>query len=136
MDGVMEEYEKLAKRDNLSGSLEDIQKTIDVLTKARDSIGESKCGENPAAAGPLRYPWGISSLTITTCSDPASTSIILAKLQNPVKQSFDQLNNDLKEVYKGLGNYSKALDKVVSCLSGDRALSNQEGSRNSKVNRC
>ena len=46
----------------------------------------------------------------------------LAKLQNPVKQSFEVINNDLKDVYKGLGNYSKALDKVLlhfhSCLYG------------------
>ena len=38
----------------------------------------------------------------------------LAKLQNPVKQSFEAINSDLKDVYKGLGNYSKALDKVYS----------------------
>ena len=38
----------------------------------------------------------------------------LAKLQNPVKQSFDAIQSDLKDVYKGLGNYSKALDKVDS----------------------
>ena len=45
-------------------------------------------------------------------SDPSTTSVTLAKLQNPVKQSFDSINNDLKEVYKGLGNYGKALEKV------------------------
>ena len=49
-------------------------------------------------------------------SDPNSASVTLAKLQNPVKQSFDGVNNDLKEVYKGLNNYSKALDKVVTPL--------------------
>lgn len=41
----------------------------------------------------------------------------LAKLQNPVKQSFEAINSDLKDVYKGLGNYSKALDKVYKALS-------------------
>ena len=41
----------------------------------------------------------------------------LAKLQNPVKQSFEAINSDLKDVYKALGNYSKALDKVYSTLS-------------------
>lgn len=45
-------------------------------------------------------------------TDPDSASITLAKLQNPVKQSFDAINDDLKEIYKGLGNYGKALDKV------------------------
>jgi hypothetical protein len=38
----------------------------------------------------------------------------MAKLQNPVKQAFDSVNSDLKEVYKGLGNYSKALDKALT----------------------
>ena len=47
---------------------------------------------------------------------PDTSSITLAKLQNPVKQSFDGVNNDLKEVYKGLNNYSKAMDKVQALL--------------------
>lgn len=50
-------------------------------------------------------------------SDQNSASVTLAKLQNPVKQSFEAINSDLKDVYKGLGNYSKALDKVHSTLS-------------------
>jgi hypothetical protein len=36
----------------------------------------------------------------------------LAKLQNPVKQSFDRVNDDLKKIHSGLNKYSKALDKV------------------------
>ena len=40
----------------------------------------------------------------------------LAKLQNPVKQSFEAIQSDLKDVYKGLANYSKALDKVYSAF--------------------
>lgn len=54
-------------------------------------------------------------------SEPGSASVTLAKLQNPVKQSFDNVNNDLKEIYKGLGNYSKALDKVISDSRGRTA---------------
>ena len=45
-------------------------------------------------------------------SDPNATSISLAKLQNPVKQSFEALKMDLKEVHAELGNYSKALEKA------------------------
>ena len=41
----------------------------------------------------------------------------LAKLQNPVKQSFEAINSDLKDVYKALGNYSKAIDKVYTTFS-------------------
>ena len=36
----------------------------------------------------------------------------LAKLQNGMKKPFDQVFDDLKEVYNGQGKYSKQLDKV------------------------
>jgi len=37
----------------------------------------------------------------------------LAKLQNPIKQSFNSLNDDLKEINSRLSKYSKALEKVA-----------------------
>ena len=51
-------------------------------------------------------------MLITPLADPHSAPVTLAKLQTPVKASFETINSDLKEVYKGLGNYSRALDKV------------------------
>ncbi|KAL6713772.1 hypothetical protein ACLMJK_008264 [Lecanora helva] len=83
MESLILEHEKLRKRGNLSKSLDDVQKTIDHLVNARDSIA----------------------------SNHSAAPVILAKLQNPVKQSFEAINSDLKEVYKALGNYGKALDK-------------------------
>jgi len=53
MDGLGEEYEKLSKRDNLSGSLADVQKTIYMLTRARDLIAESKSTSSLGAASPM-----------------------------------------------------------------------------------
>lgn len=44
--------------------------------------------------------------------DNNSASITLAKLQNPVKQSMEAIKSDLQDVYNGLGNYSKVLEKV------------------------
>lgn len=44
--------------------------------------------------------------------DHNSASITLAKLQNPVKQSMEAIKSDLQDVYNGLGNYSKVLEKV------------------------
>ena len=41
METLLEEYEKLSRKGNLSKSLEDVQKTIDLLVKARDSIAAS-----------------------------------------------------------------------------------------------
>jgi hypothetical protein len=39
-------------------------------------------------------------------------AITLAGLKKPVKESFDKVNGDLKEVYSVLNRYSKALDRV------------------------
>jgi len=83
MDSLLEEHEKLSKKAPLSKGLHDVQQTIDMLIKARNSINDN----------------------------PASAPITLAKLQNPVKASFDVIKYDLGEVYKGLGIWSKALDK-------------------------
>ena len=47
-----------------------------------------------------------------SCSDPTSTSITLAKIQNPMKSGFDKVNDDLKKVHKGQSSYGKALDRV------------------------
>jgi hypothetical protein len=83
MEAIFEEHEKLSAKHNLARSVEDVQKTIDLLTKAREAIA----------------------------ANHNSASITLAKLQNPVKQSFDAIKSDLQEVYNGLGNYSKVLEK-------------------------
>lgn len=42
MDTLLEELERLSKRGNLSKSLDDVQKTIDLLVKARDTISASQ----------------------------------------------------------------------------------------------
>lgn len=42
MEALLEEHEKLGKRGSLSKSLGDVQKTIDLLVKARESIVNSK----------------------------------------------------------------------------------------------
>jgi E3 ubiquitin-protein transferase RMND5 len=46
--------------------------------------------------------------------EPNSASITLTKLQNPVKQGFDRVTEDLKKVYASHNKYGKALDKVRS----------------------
>ncbi|MCJ1296672.1 hypothetical protein MMC34_008238 [Xylographa carneopallida] len=84
MDSLLEEHEKLSKKAPLSKGLQDVQQTIDMLIKARNSISDN----------------------------PVSAPVTLAKLQNPVKASFDTIKSDLGEIYKGLGSWSKALDKA------------------------
>ena len=41
MESLMEEHEKLCKKGNLLKSLNDVQKTIDLLVKARETIASS-----------------------------------------------------------------------------------------------
>jgi hypothetical protein len=44
--------------------------------------------------------------------DPQMAPMTLAKLQDPLKKTMDLAQKDLLPIYKGLGRYSKALDKV------------------------
>ncbi|KAF4635026.1 hypothetical protein G7Y89_g3093 [Cudoniella acicularis] len=83
MDALQVDLAKLRRDANLTQSIEDVDKIIEQLEKAREAIVE----------------------------DPNSASITLAKLQNPLKHGFDKVNEDLKKVYKGHTTYGKALDK-------------------------
>ncbi|KAL8806137.1 MAG: hypothetical protein Q9182_001538 [Xanthomendoza sp. 2 TL-2023] len=83
MDALLAEHERLSKSGTLSKSLHHVQNTIDLLTKARDSIA----------------------------ANPDKTSMELAKLQNPVKTSFEDLHKGLEEVRKYQNKYVKLLDK-------------------------
>ena len=103
MEALMKEQEKLAAGANLSKSVEDTQKIIDQLTAARDAI----------------------------VADPGSATVNLAKLQIPIKNSFEVVNNDLKDVYKGHNWYQKVLDAKFKDkpypTSDNDALSSQPG---------
>jgi E3 ubiquitin-protein transferase RMND5 len=107
MDLIHKEHDRLWKRTKSSKSIDDVQATIDLLQEARNTI----------AAG-MRHSLLIQSLLAVAdaTTDPTKASITLAKLQNPVKSSFDTTNDSLKETYSGLNKYSKALDKVCSRL--------------------
>ncbi|EEA21620.1 hypothetical protein TMatcc_008955 [Talaromyces marneffei ATCC 18224] len=94
MDLLQKEHERAWKRMKAAKSINDVQATIDLLQKARDSIA----------------------------ADPTKASITLAKLQNPVKASFDATNDSLKETHSSLNKYTKALDKLFK----DRPLPSTE----------
>lgn len=83
MEGIQAAHDQLEKRGNLAKTIQDVQKTIDLLQAARDSVA----------------------------NNPDTAALTMAKLKQPVKQSFDKLDEDLKDVNKGLNQYSKALDK-------------------------
>jgi len=83
MEDLQKELTSLEERGNFNKTIDDVQAAIDLLTKAKDKISN-----NPSAA-----------------------AITLAGLKKPVKESFDKVNGDLKEVYSVLNKYSKALDR-------------------------
>ncbi|EEH38023.1 RMND5A protein [Paracoccidioides lutzii Pb01] len=104
MDLLQKEHQRLWKRAHSGKSIKDVQATIDLLQEARDNIAK----------------------------DPSSASISLAKLQNPVKASFDVTNESLKDAHSGLNKYTKALDKLFKdkpfpydALSAQPALVNR-----------
>ncbi|OCL08718.1 hypothetical protein AOQ84DRAFT_363865 [Glonium stellatum] len=108
MDALKHEVEQLQKRDNLEKSIDDVQKTIDLLMNARKALS----------------------------TDPKSTSMTLAKLQTPVKQSFDKVNDDLKKIHSGLNKYSKALDKKFKDKPLPTAENDALSSHPSLINRA
>ncbi|QKX53409.1 uncharacterized protein TRUGW13939_00488 [Talaromyces rugulosus] len=94
MDLLQKEHERVWKRLKTGKTISDVQSTIDLLQEARNTIA----------------------------ADPAKASITLAKLQNPVKSSFDTTNDSLKEAHSSLNKYTKALDKLFK----DRPLPSTE----------
>ncbi|QIW98032.1 hypothetical protein AMS68_003550 [Peltaster fructicola] len=83
MDAIIQAHEQLEKRSNLSKAIADTQDIIALLQNARDAI----------------------------TNDPNTALLTMAKLKQPVKSSFEKLDDDLKEVNKGLNQYQKALDR-------------------------
>ncbi|KAK5109344.1 hypothetical protein LTR62_007113 [Meristemomyces frigidus] len=81
MEALQQAHETLEGSANLSKALQDVDSLIALLTSTRDAIAD----------GPDMAP------------------LHMAKLKAPLKQSFDRIDDDLKEVNKGLNQYNKAL---------------------------
>lgn len=121
MDALNLELAKLRRDANLSQSIEDVDKIIEHLERARESIvqGTKFLGEPTELQLPHRTtPFHDSSTN--SPPDPNSASITLTKLQNPIKNGFDRVQEDLRKVYHGHAKYGKALNTVCTMepLSG------------------
>lgn len=55
-------------------------------------------------------------LIIATNAEPQTAPLTLAKLHDPLKKTMESTQKDLLPMYKTLGKYSKALDKVRYAL--------------------
>ncbi|KAH7080036.1 CTLH/CRA C-terminal to lish motif domain-containing protein [Paraphoma chrysanthemicola] len=107
MDDLREQVELLEASANLSTSISDVQKTIDLLTAARAKIA---AGE----AAPLT----------------------LAKLQDPFKKALETAQKDLKPIYSGLNKYGKVLDKKFKDKPLPSAENDALSSHPSLINRA
>jgi len=84
MDDLGEQIALLESSANLSVSIADVQKAMDLVATARATIA----------------------------ADPATAPVTLARLQDPFKKTLDAAQKDLKPIYVGLGRYGKTLDRV------------------------
>lgn len=111
MDLVQKEHDRLVKRLKASQGIKNVQSTIDLLQSARDAIASGESGISHFVSGNLRRKDQPTDL-VSFHTDPNQAAVTLAKLQNPVKASFDSINDSLKETHSGLNKYTKSLDKV------------------------
>ncbi|KAK5454177.1 hypothetical protein LTS15_006177 [Exophiala xenobiotica] len=84
MDAIQKEHDKVWNNSKQSKTIQNVDDIIRQLQRARDAIAE----------------------------DPNSRQIALAKLQNPVKTSFDGIFTGLKDTHGLHNKYTRALDKV------------------------
>jgi hypothetical protein len=108
MDAVSSAHQSLEKKGNLSKTITDVQALIDQLQRTRDAVAET----------------------------PELTAMHIAKLKQPVKASFDRIEDDLKEVNKGLNQYQKALRERFKSANLPAAANLILGGENGLVNRA
>ena len=84
MDSTQKDHDKVWASARQSRLRDETQSVIDTLQAARDAIAE----------------------------DPSTAAITLAKVQNPVKTSFDLMLTVLKDVHSGQTKYGRTLDRV------------------------
>lgn len=86
MPQLHKDIQALAGKARLTEAVADIDDLIQKLTEARQSVAAAR--------------------------DPHTATLALTKLQNPVKEVFDRVNGDLRNVSKVQRDLGKALDKV------------------------
>ncbi|KAI0006531.1 CTLH/CRA C-terminal to lish motif domain-containing protein [Xylariaceae sp. FL0662B] len=89
---LQNELDKLTHSAQLSNLVQDADKVIDLLTTARE--------------------------TVAAANDPHTTSLILTKLQNPIKEQLDGLNSELKVVHKAQNEFNKSLKLAFAKTKG------------------
>lgn len=102
MDNLEKDIAILAQQGGLKRTRDDVDAILEQLTAARESIAASEKHS--------LFFYGI--LETDQYPDPNSAAITLAKLQNPIKQSFEKAVEDLKKVHTATNKYGKSLNEV------------------------
>ncbi|CAK7273353.1 hypothetical protein SEPCBS57363_005611 [Sporothrix epigloea] len=100
----------VADKSRLTSAVNDVDSIIAQLLEARDSIA---AGKSLSPGSSLLYTMSrflMHGMRFTE-RDPHAASLILTKLQNPIKEGFENVNNDLKAVSKTQKEFGKALDR-------------------------
>nr|POE79847.1 lish domain-containing protein c29a3.03c [Quercus suber] len=108
MEAILQAHEQLERKGNLSKAVEDVQKLIDLLQHTRDVVA----------------------------ANPPSAALQMAKLKSPVKQAFETIEDDLKDVNKGLNQYQKALKDKFKNASLPTATNDALSSQPDLINRA
>lgn len=84
MEAIQKEHDKVWASSRKSRTIDQTQSIIEQLQRARSQIA----------------------------ADPTSAQVTLAKLQNPIKTSFDNITATLKETHGGHNKYTRSLDRL------------------------
>lgn len=107
---LLNELDRLATgtSERLTAAVEDVDKIIELLTQAREQIAQG------LRAPFLHFPSTANASTdiaAQTASDPHTASLTLTRLQNPVKEGFESINDDLRKVDRVRKDFSKVLNR-------------------------
>jgi hypothetical protein len=102
MELLRKELTQLEERGHFDKTVDQVQATIDLLTKAKQRI----------ANGAYFGSFTVSHPAYMSSTDPSKAAITMAGLRKPLKDSFDNITKEHKEHYFAHGRYSKALEKV------------------------
>jgi hypothetical protein len=108
MEALQKEHEKVWKTSKSTKVVDQTQDIISALQRARDHIA----------------------------ADPTSAQVTLAKLQNPIKTSFDGLNTSLKETNAGHSKYARALNKMFEGKTLPNEVGDAFGHDHTLINRA
>lgn len=106
MNLLMDEQLAASRKGSLSKGLSDLQKSIDLIEKARELI----------LVGKVQYIDFNRHALMCYHEAPTSAAITLVKVQASVTKAFEDVNNDLQDVSNKLGSYTKSLGKVKQRL--------------------